>query len=166
MNTIKKLPLPTDLRERLLVRLYMHDYGWDQEQRWIDRWPSISLDNGQVNMQELLPSCRLLVSTYNATTYLESFSLDIPTVLFWDPKYWEERESAKPFLDRLRSIGVLHDSPESAAAHIHHIWPMVEEWWHSESVVSAVKMFCSAYCNTDSDVVERIANVMEEATSN
>ena len=35
-----------ELRKNLIVRLYQHDYGWNQKERWKDQFPNIELDSG------------------------------------------------------------------------------------------------------------------------
>ncbi|MFZ4819987.1 MAG: LIC12162 family transferase, partial [Limisphaerales bacterium] len=89
--------LSSDVRADLLVRLDRNDYGWDQAERWQDADPEVCLDDGSRALGELLDDTRLYVATYNATTFLESFTQGIPTVMFWNPEYWELSESAKPF---------------------------------------------------------------------
>ena len=45
-----------------------------------------------MNMQ--LGASSLLLATYNATTFLEGFIQNIPTMIFWNPDFWELDESA------------------------------------------------------------------------
>ena len=82
--------LPDYLRSTLLVRLYGTDFGWDQVERWQDRYPNIALYNAQESktLIDLLPQARVLISTYNATPYLETLAMDVPTIMFWNPNHW------------------------------------------------------------------------------
>ena len=36
---------------------------------------------------------KIYVSTYNATTYLEAFAINIPTIIFWNPKHTGKYEN-------------------------------------------------------------------------
>lgn len=66
---------------------------------------------------------KIFVSTYNAITFLESLSMNIPTIMFWD-------------------------NPESAARHFNKIWNNVDLWWDSKEVKVAVETFKNYYsCN-------------------
>ena len=71
--------------------------------------------------------------------------MNIPTVIFWDPTFWEIRESAKPFFEKLKKVGVFHENPSSAAKHINLIWENVEKWWQSKEVINAVNDFNFLY---------------------
>ena len=89
---------------------------------------------------------RIYVSTYNATTYLESLAIDVPTVSYWNPDHWELLAPAKPNFEELEKVKVLHRSPESAAMHIQIIWNGVRTWWKSievQEVIDNFKFQCS-----------------------
>ena len=133
------------VRSELLVRLVSVDYGWDVQQRWADAEPTIQTDSGGTSMSELLIDTRLYVATYNATTFLESFTQGIPTVMFWNPQYWELSADAQPRFDQLRRAGVLFDDPVSCARHVSAIWDDVPTWWASPEVQVAVTEFCRNY---------------------
>jgi len=137
--------LPKGLQEKILVRLYIHDYGWGQKKRWIDNFPSIQIDDGSDSMASLMKRSRLYISTYNATTYLESLSLNFPTLIFWNKRHSELRPGVEPDFEMLRSVGIFHDTPESAAHHMQSIWGDVAAWWSSASVQSARQRFCERY---------------------
>ena len=137
--------LPKSIQNELTVRLYHNDYGWDQKNRWKDRCSNIKLDPGEKSIKKLIARSRLCVSTYNATTYLESFTMNIPTVIFWKPNHWELRDSAQPFYDQLMAVGIFHETPQSAASHIASIWNDIDNWWSSKSVSEAVHKFCDCF---------------------
>lgn len=152
------LALPTDLREQLLVRLYSQDYGLGQRKRWQARFPDLELDDGVQPMAALLKKTRLYISTYNATTYLESLSLNFPTIIFWNPKHWELRDSALPYFEKLKSVGIFHQTPESAAQQMAAVWSDVSSWWESVGVQSVRQEFCERYAH----VPERPLDGMEQ----
>ena len=137
--------LSQHVRDELIVRLYSSDYGWDQAQRWKDVEPEITTDGGRSDLSTLLDDTRLYVATYNATTFLESFTQGVPTVMFWNPEFWELSESAKPFFDLLRKAGVLFDDPVTCASHVNSIWEDVPAWWAFSDVQAAVNEFCNQY---------------------
>ena len=148
--------LHPEIQNNLTVRLYTHDYGWDQQKRWNDRLPNIALDLGKKNIHELIARSRLFISTYNAATYLESFTMNVPTVMFWNPKHWEVCDSAKPYFDDLKKVGIFHETPESAALHVSEVWDDVDDWWKSKPVRKALDQFKSQYCDIDCDLTGNI----------
>jgi len=137
--------LPDEIRRRLLVRLFMQDYGWCQAARWNDRFPELRLDDGRMPIEKLIKKSRLYVSTYNATTFLESLAMNIPTIMFWNPDHWELRDSAIPYFERLKAVGIFHETPEAAAHQMARVWDDVATWWNSKSVQAVRKDFCYRY---------------------
>ncbi|MEI6066111.1 MAG: LIC12162 family protein [Methylococcaceae bacterium] len=154
--------LPYSIKKDLLVRLVNVDYGWDQKARWEERHPSIALDSCTRPIWKIAKGCRLFIATYNATTYIESLSLNFPTVIFWDPQRWEVKDEASPFFEDLKQAGIFHETPESAARHIASIWDDVTTWWQSNKVQTARARFCDAYASNPPDILDRIEAVLRE----
>ncbi len=149
--------LDPDVRRSLLIRLYRSDSGWDQSERWAEHCPDVDLDDGKRGIDESLIDTRLVISTYNGANNLESMAMGIPTVMFWNPVWWPLRDSAQPYFDRLRDVGVFHESPTSAAVHVGSVWSDVEGWWKSESVVGAVSEFTDRFIARPSDLTSLLA---------
>lgn len=140
--------LPEFIRRHILIRTFLNDYGWHQKARWKDRFPDANLDDGKCPIDRLLEKSRLYISTYNATTYVESLSINIPTIMFWDPNHWELRSAAIPYFDRLKEVGIFHETPQSAAAKVEEIWNDVPDWWASPVIQNIRKDFCNRFAKT------------------
>lgn len=106
---------------------------------------TIKIDDSSNPIEKEIKKCRFFVYSCNSTGYLETLSRGIPTVMFWNPKLFELRDSAKPFFDTLKSVGILHEDPVSAADHISKYWNDVDAWWQDDKVKEAVKLFCDNY---------------------
>jgi putative transferase (TIGR04331 family) len=152
--------LPVTIRNALTVRLNSNDYGWEQKSRWSDLFPDLRLDNGYSNITDLIRNSRVYISTYNATTFLESFAMNVPTVMYWNPSHWELRDSAIPYFEKLKSVGIFHETPESAAIHVAAIWDDVDFWWSSAEVQEVLACFKRHYCYCPDNMLDRIKTVL------
>jgi putative transferase (TIGR04331 family) len=150
------------VRDDLLVRLFHRDYGWDIKERWQDREPTIATDAGHENLDKILNASRLYVSTYNATTFLESFTRGMPTLVYWDPKYWELSSSAQPYFDLLREAGILFDDPVICADMVNSIWDDIPDWWHSSEVQLAVKVFSERFAHVGPRPLRRLKSALTD----
>jgi len=137
--------LSSEVRSDLLVRLFPQDYHWDVAARWSENDSRIKLVPSNVKMKKLLRQTRLYVATYNATTFLESLTHGIPTVMFWNPRCWELSADAEPYFQALRHAGVLFDDPVSCARHVSAIWSDVPDWWLEPAVQQAVRTFVNRF---------------------
>jgi putative transferase (TIGR04331 family) len=151
------MALPENLRTKLLVRLSPQDYGYSQKQRWKDFFPNIELDSGSCPISTLMNRSRISIITYNATAYLESMALNFPTIIFWNPIYWELRKDALPIFEKLKKVGIFHEAPESAAQHLENIWNGVSDWWFSAKVQAVRMEFCEKYVRTNSSIASSLA---------
>ena len=154
--------LPAHIRETLTVRLYSQDYGWDQAARWHDLFPDLRLDEGRSNINDLISQSRLYISTYNATTFLESFTMNVPTVIYWNPNHWELRDSAIPYFKELQRVGIFHETPESAARHVSAIWDDVDAWWTSPMVREVLEQFKKRYCHLPDNLLNHVEHALRE----
>ena len=146
--------LPSEISQKLAIRLYPKgDYGLMQRSRWQKRFPHITLDLGNKPMNMQLGASSLLLATYNATTFLEGFIQNIPTMIFWNPDFWELDESAQPFFAILERSGVFHRSAESAAKHLIDIWPDINQWWEHPETQDARRVFCERFAVVPHDLV-------------
>jgi putative transferase (TIGR04331 family) len=155
--------LRKDLQEQLLVRIYpKDDIGWDQNERWQARFPNVQLDLAQKPVRELVGNCRLNISTYNGTNCLELLSWNVPTIMFWNLKHWELKEDIKPYFDALKSVGIFHERPESAAQQMTEIWDDVKSWWESDDVQSARLIFCDQFSRRPDDPLGELERMFRQ----
>jgi len=148
--------LTDEIRQRLRVRLYPNDRGWDQKARWLSFHEQITFDSNRRSLIHSLRDSRIFVGTYNATTYLETFSANMPSILFWNPNHWEVTAEAGYYFQRLKDVGILHDSPKSAARHLIKIWDSVDEWWFSDLVQEVVLDFSYNYSQNNPQIIDSI----------
>ncbi|MBF0195203.1 MAG: hypothetical protein HQL71_11645 [Magnetococcales bacterium] len=146
---MEKLSQP--VQNKLNVRLYSLDHKWGVEQRIRDKGLGHLIDTNNHSYRQALNKSRLCVSTYNSTTYLETFVADYPTLMFWNPGHWELRTKAQPYFDSLRQVGILHDTPETAAILLNEIYEDPKAWWQQPEVQAAKDEFCDAFANTGKD---------------
>ncbi len=158
--------LPQSLRNALIVRLHPQDWGWAPFQRWKDRFPTLRIDQGNSDIKATIGVCRIYVSTYNATTFLEALVMDVPTVIFWNTSHWELRASAIPYFEELKRVGIFHETPESAAIHVSQVWNDVNGWWGRKDVREVINWFKNNYCYRPANLIENLGNTFNELYRN
>ena len=85
---------------------------------------------------------------HNGTTFPETISLGVPTLIKWTSNWVEIRDEAKPIFAKLAEVGIFHEDPVSLAKHVSAIWDNVDAWWESKEVVEARELFCSQYARS------------------
>jgi putative transferase (TIGR04331 family) len=158
--------LSDEARKVLLVRPCSQDFGWDQRSRWAEHCPTVKLDTNNKPFQKVLSGARLVVASYNATTFLETFSLNIPTIIFWNPHHWELNPQAVVDFQKLEEVGIFHRNPESAAAKVSEVYQNVKEWWQQAEIQEIRIQFCSKYSNAIEHPVKVLKKILHKETGN
>jgi putative transferase (TIGR04331 family) len=145
--------LPT-VQNLLVRRLYSTEYGWEEVNRWQELAPKLRIYQGTKSMIKQIKESRLVIATYNATTYLETFTMNFPTIMFWKPEHWELRPEAQPYFDELYQVGILHKTPESAAIKVNQVYNDPLNWWNTPEVQKAKNQFCDKFARTSENWVK------------
>ena len=96
-----------------------------------------------------LRSSKLVVIDYLSTTVCETFTRNIPTILFWNTNHFAITTEVSHYFDILRSAGILFDNPESAAEQVNKIWVDVQGWWQQPEVQKAKDEYCCQFARTN-----------------
>ena len=115
--------------------------GWNIRERFLEKGLSYALSDGK-NLYQLLKESRLSIVTYNSTIYYETLAANFPTVIFFDFRLNEINEETKVYWDLLESVGIFHNTPESASNFINSIFDEIDKWWFSKDVQNARIYFC------------------------
>ncbi|MFI5346401.1 MAG: LIC12162 family transferase [Elusimicrobiota bacterium] len=147
--------LDARLRGELRVRPHYSELGWDVAQRWRDNFPDVVLESWDKTFRDSLADCRLFVTDHISTTYLESLAAGKPTIVFWKPDSSINllRADAQEYFDGLRAVGILHDTPQSAAQAVGQAYEDVEAWWNEPRRQAALARFRHRYARTSGNAM-------------
>lgn len=148
------LSLAPELRKKLRVRLHYEDHGWDIKERWRRDMPEVYFESSDLHFGDSLDSCRLYVCDHLSTTFIEALVQDKPTILYWRSESNRLRAEALPLYDQLREVGILHDSPETAAMAVITRYEDIELWWGGNRCRQARHDFCERFGRTSSDALQ------------
>ena len=142
--------LPSSICSQLIIRTH---HGQDETGRPIvDKSRvnklGVTVDDGSTAYSRLLRKSRIVVVAHNGTTFPETLSLGVPTLITWTSNWVEIRDEAKPIFAKLAEVGIFHEDPVSLAKHVSAIWDNVDAWWESKEVVEARELFCSQYARS------------------
>lgn len=135
----------------LMVRPYMHDYGWGFSEMMRRAAPEAAFDDRSVGALIRYAQSRLVVHNYLGTGWLETLALDIPTVCFFDSDTYAFRDDARPWIDALERVGILHRAGGAAARFVSGLGNDPEGWWSKPEVQQARHDFIERYANFSPD---------------
>lgn len=135
-------------KKMIKIRTDLDIFGWEIHERFKEAGLGESIDTSKKKLFSRLKECRMCVSSYNATVFLETLAANIPTIVFFDPNKYEIREETIEAMNSLRAVNILHDTPEAAAFFLNSLNKDIDAWWNSKVVQETRKQFCRTYANT------------------
>lgn len=146
--------VPYDLIPEISVRLVSDDYGWDKRSTIEKICRGIQFDNLEKSFIERLRKTKLMVVDHVSTTYLEALAANVPVIIFCPLQAIDLTDEAKKWFEKLKAVGIFHDSPESAISWIRKVYFDIDKWWFERSVQNTRMAFCDAYCRyPDADLI-------------
>ena len=106
---------------------------------------NIKVNYTSEDFYEELRKSRIFVANSNQTTFLEALNLNFPTVIYFDTRFEELRDSVIPYYKILKDNKIFFEDSLKAASHINNVWDNVDVWWQSKKVQSAVNIFCNKF---------------------
>ncbi|MBX9703572.1 MAG: LIC12162 family protein [Silvanigrellaceae bacterium] len=158
--------LDSEVVKHLTARIPNNDYGWGLKSKYKLFSDEISFESAdEILFFKSVSQARIIVTTYNGTTLLETLCANVPTIIFWDIKYSEIRDSAAPFFEELKSVGIFHDSPISAALFLNKVYENPSHWWQSNSVQTVIKNFCNRFAFQNANPLQEWVNFFKNNES-
>ena len=137
----------------LNIRTYHGDYGWNVKNRLLGCGKKLFFDT-KTNYYKQISSSRLNVFDHMHTGYLESLSLNKPTIIFIAKGVYSFREEVKPCINELIDAKILFIGAEECADFINKNYEKIEMWWNTKEVQNAKNLFLHKYFRTSSNWVE------------
>ncbi|MDD4975386.1 MAG: LIC12162 family protein [Bacteriovorax sp.] len=154
--------LPQLIQQQLIVRFHgEHEkFKWADKTRWQEQFSSVRIEAGSSKISELIKQSRLVVHSYDSTGILETLSLNIPTICFWQGGLDHLLPDAKPYYQTLIDAEILAENPKQAALIIASHWDNIGEWWNSKKVQEARIRFCSKYAKNEKHPANKMKQLL------
>ena len=135
-------------------RLGRRGDAWDIELRLKDSGLGDLIDNRAKSFVNSANKSRLIIHTDHSTSLLETMAANFPSLIFWNPKYYELSDEAKPYFDAFYKIGIMHYDPKSLAKKLNDIYKDTNAWWNQSEIQNVRKEFCNNFALTRNDWLE------------
>lgn len=158
-----------NLISKLTIRPYMQDYQWSIKERLLEINSDLKFDN-HANYYKQIQDAKIVIFDHMHTGYLETLSMNIPTVIIIPQNIYHFRESAKPYIQLLKDVNILFENPIEAAEFVEIVYGNVASWWQSDNVQRVREEFCYQYARTSSswadDWVEEFNSILKKNARN
>jgi len=125
--------------------------AWDIEIRLKDKGLADLIDNRSQLLIDSANESRLIIHTDNSTSLLETMASNFPSLIYWNPEYYELTDEAKPFFDAFYDVGIMHYTPESVAEKVNQIYFDTKSWWAQQKIQRVREEFCNNFALSSTD---------------
>ncbi|MDB3990729.1 LIC12162 family protein [Gammaproteobacteria bacterium] len=147
--------LDSRLKKKLRFRNAPVSRGWDSKKRFFNK--NLVNQYGTKNktfVDDLFESSVAVINT-NSTTILESFSLNIPTLIILDYDVWLPNEMAISDFNLLKDSQILFESSKDAAFWLNENFDSLEEWWMEKERQELLNEFIKKYAYSSEDYLNQ-----------
>ena len=85
-----------------------------------------------------------------------------PTILLYNQKFHREVREIQKIMDILKDAKIAFENPLEAAKHINKVWLNTNDWWESNKVKKAKKVFYSNIASCDKKSLYQWKNFLQK----
>ena len=119
------------------------------------------IDN-EPNFLKSLTNARIHISIVNATTFLESLSYNVPTIMYIKEPFTEFRKNSHNDILNLLKAGILYDDLDKLILFLNQNYERINIWWNTKKVQKALDKFNRKYLRKSQnwlyDILHKISN--------
>ena len=99
----------------------------------------------------------MIVNTCNSTPFLQTISLNFPSIVIWNKLNNPIRKEAIKYIGLLHKNKILFYDPKKAAKFINKIWENdINEWWLSNKTQYAIKKFSEIFSKNNVNILSNL----------
>jgi putative transferase (TIGR04331 family) len=120
---------------------------------------NIKIDNN-INFIDSVKDSRLVVTSWDATIFLQSINLNVPVMAYWDQSNCIVRDHVLKYFIALRKNNVLSNDYNKISKFIFKNYDYLEEWWSNKETKSSVVNFRNNFCK-EGDINKKLLEYLD-----
>lgn len=144
INFYKKVfrKLHPDIKHHTLIKLhpYDNDTFWNNKKIFINFAEKKRVIT-DVEIKKLYKKIKLAICLYPETTFAETITMNIPTILIYPKNIYETHFKTKKIIDKMKKEKIIFNDADVALNHINKIWKDPSKWWEEKNLQNVVNKF-------------------------
>jgi len=159
--------LNSNLKKKITIKFKYKNNKINFLEKFIDNIKKYDLDQNITNKNSLLNSSKLIIFTYESTTFYEAISLDIPCMcLLSKPMYFYTAKTQKIFKEMIKA-NIFFADPKLMAKHINKNESEINNWWSSNKVLKAKRVFKYNFSSSiNENPHKKLSNLLLQLSNN
>ena len=144
------------IKKRVILRTKYKNFKVDSVDYYSNLKNNFKFDSSN-KFNEACQSARLVINTTNSTTFCQTFSSDVPSVLILNKKNNPFRKSATKVINLLEKNNLIFFNDKKAAKFINFLWDKnIYNWWFDKNTQKALNEFKINFANPSKNIVNSI----------
>ena len=137
--------LINNIKTKFILRPHV-EISNDEKKKWFKKFGKNLSMECDINNKQLFRKSKIIAMGYISTTTWESLYLDKPTIVFCNIEDYNFKKKHLYFFRMLVDAKIIHKNSYEAAIFININYSNIENWWQSDKVRNAIKIFKKEYC--------------------
>jgi putative transferase (TIGR04331 family) len=156
--------LENNVRGKIKIRIHQDVYGWKIKERFHKLGFKDKLeDSSLISFKKSTNNSSISICTFNSTTFLETLSANVPTLIFFSSDRYLLRDDAKPLFEKLKDVKIFFETPEELAEHLNNIHLDIDKWWGKPKVQKVKNEFCYHFARTSNEWTKVWVNLFKKS---
>ena len=150
-------------RKDIFYRLAPNDEKYFNFKKKLSKiFENIRYEKSNKNLLNLSKRYGLIVHTCDGTSFLETISLNKPSILILSKELYKDhlRKSAIEYYKKLEKVKIIFTSVEKFIDFISKKDFSINEWWEDKNTQKARKEFCSQFCKKSKEPFQEIMKII------
>ncbi len=114
------------------------------------------------SVQDAYNQSKLTIHTINSTSFIETLSANIPSILIMKKKLNPIRDFAKNEIENLYDNKLIFDDSVKAAIFVNSIWSNhIDTWWSNKATQFAIKRFCKIFAKENLNILGDLKKILQ-----
>ena len=119
-------------------------------------------DNGSKNWRNSISKKNITIhENINGTSWLDTISQDVPTLILDNSKIYKTRENFKKYYRQLKKNKIIFTDPSKLANFINKNFNNIDKWWTSKKVTRLKKEIVKNYTNIQTNPAEKLKKILQ-----
>ena len=139
--------LNKNILNHLTVRVKRLNAGWDLIKYYKNLGvKQFSQLNKQDDLKDLVNKSSIFICGYDTTMSYELLTLNVPTIFFFNEKFWRLNKKTKEVFYKLKKVNLFFESPKEIAQFINgKNIETIYEWWNNKETQTIKNEFLKLY---------------------
>ena len=153
--------LKNDIKTKTILRLPPNSNNFDNVDFYSNLENKFKFKNSD-KINTAYNSSKIVIHPTNSTSFLETLTLNIPSLLILDKNDNPFRSNSKKYIDGLLKTKVLFFNHLEAAKFLNKIWGNdIDLWWNDKKTQNAISQFKNRYARKTDNINKKILKLLK-----